>query len=163
MVMRSAVMISNTRCRSVVESVRSPATIARNDVSGGTAICEWLSSITANSDVPERGQPTTTGNGLAGAGPGANAPGRLAVADAPTRSVSGADSKTSLPAIRSRLDELDRHSSGLSAADTQTGDATLFSILAQRAKQRHHDARTGGSDRMTKRTGATMHVDLFGW
>src|SRR5271154_2053174 len=86
---RSAVTQLKKSRRVSVEPAGVDASAARNEVSGGMANCGWLSSITASSEVPERGQPTTTGNGLRGTARGAAAP------DSTTRG----DSKTILLAI----------------------------------------------------------------
>ena len=57
-------------------------------------------------------------------------------------------------------DQFDRHRRGFAAADAQAGDAALAAVLAQRAEQRHQDARARGADRMAQRAGAAVDVDL---
>ena len=52
------------------------------------------------------------------------------------------------------------HRGGFAAADAQARHAALQPVLAQRADQRHDDARAGGADRVAERAGAAVHVDL---
>src|SRR5271157_4533325 len=85
--MRSAVTQLKKSRRASLDPPGIEASGATKEVSGGMANCGWLSSMTAKSDVPERGQPTTTGNGLRGAARG--------LGDSTTRG----DSKTILLAI----------------------------------------------------------------
>src|SRR5665213_4194417 len=138
-----------TKCRArLAGGPSSVTTCFRNAVSGGIASCGCASSITASSDVPERGQPTITGNGLRNAAPAA----------APEAGAASGGDARAASLIASQA--LDRQRRRLAAADAQRRDAAPAAGLAQRAQQRDDDARAGRADRMAERACAAVDVDL---
>src|SRR3954470_714015 len=62
--------------------------------------------------------------------------------------------------VFTQLDQLKGHRGGFAAADAEAGHAALQAALAQRAEQRHQDARARGADRMAQRAGAAVDVHL---
>src|SRR5689334_21809556 len=55
---------------------------------------------------------------------------------------------------------LDAERNALAAADTKRGDTSFGVARFHRRQQRHQDARAGGADRVTQRTGAAIDVQI---
>lgn len=59
------------------------------------------------------------------------------------------------------LDQLDRDGGAFAATDADGRDAAGLARRLQGVNKRDDDARARGADRVSQRTGAAMHIDLF--